>query len=198
MIYLIVKTNELIKQDLDLISRLMSAVEIKEYEIINIKFNRLKDKNSLHICFGHDAKLFVAGKYNVSLEKVIEINDLKALYDTPENTTSRLNTYNILRELNTHIETINNKQEILAKNILPEYKPEDLKLLKQDLINKNISSFISLDNQGNKIRINLDNTKQEKDCINISIDELLALKLINEVFHIDNQIEIVKKEKVNE
>jgi len=196
MIYLVVKTDQVSELDKQLINRLMTAVDITEYEIINIRFFRLKDKNSFHICLGDEVykstKLFVE-----KLDKLIRVSSLSDLYDLPQNEKSRAETYHQLKNLNKYINIINNNNQI-NPNILTSINSINLNTLKQELINNNITGFTALDNQGKKVRVHLNKQDLVNEDINISIEELITLKLIQEVFDINNPIIVNKGEKNNE
>lgn len=193
MIYIVTKVDDISEFDEALISRLMLAVEIDKYEIINIKFFRLKDKNSFHICLGEAAyqatKLFVE-----KLDKLIKVSDLNKLYDTEANEKSRAETYHLLKNLNQHIKLISINTSVNPV-ILTNISSINLNNLKQELINNNISGFTVLDSMGKKIRIHLNQSDLIKEDINISIEELVTLKLIHEVFNTDSSIIINKGEK---
>ncbi len=192
MIYIVVKKDkELSESDSQLLNRLMGALDIKEYKVINIKFFRLEDKNSFHICMGesayHAAKQFVSQQ-----DKLVKVSDVEQLYDLPRNNKSREETYNTLKNLNFFIKLDN---KFNPNTILSSLNSTNLINLKDELLSNNITGFTALDIQGKKIRIHLDKKDISEEDINISIEELITLKLISEVFNINNSIVINKKEK---
>jgi hypothetical protein len=192
MIYLVCKVDNLTEQNKQLLERLMKLVDITKYELINIKFYRLKEKDKFHICLGEAAyqstKQFVG-----NLDKLVKISDVHELIDITRNQKSREDSYNTLKNLNQFIKLRSNYQ--VNPNILENISSLSFIDIKQDLINQNITGFTALDFKGNKVRIIVSEQDTVKEDINISIEELINLKLIHEVFETTSPIIVTKEKK---
>lgn len=200
MVYVVIKKDlAIIQADEQLIARLMDAVEIPEYKIINLKHYRLIDKNGFHICLGIDAyngaNVFVTDK-----SKLIKVSEIEQLHPLPKNSDHRAKTYYDLKELSQYIKLLSNKdkntkQEINPSQVLTNLNALELNYLKEELLDNKITGFTALNTDGKKVRIHIDQADTVREDINITFQELIAAKLISELLNNNNPIIISKKEK---
>jgi hypothetical protein len=190
----VIKLDNVTEADTALITRLMEAVEITDYKLINIKYYRLSSNNSFCICMGKAA--LAASKALYSKEKIIEIPELKALYDIPINSKDRATAYHLLKDLHKYIDIQSTLlSERLSEKQLPNLDSKSLLKIKEDLLIEGVLGFSAINQDGKVIRIRIDESDNVTEDINIHISELIALKLVHEVFQIKEPVIINRKEK---
>ncbi len=175
MIQALVKQDLLSDSDKELIKNILNYIEITEYQIVNLKFNR-PDNNLFTISFGNfESKILK--------EKLIILPEIKYLYDKPLNQKYRLEASEKLLEFKEWINYSSKQEYKLETKNLPEIPIQSLLNLRNELIKENKTNIITLDKNGKKINITLE--KDLKDKTSIMFSELIALQIAKNVFGLD-------------
>ncbi|HUU86424.1 MAG TPA: hypothetical protein VMX17_01555 [Candidatus Glassbacteria bacterium] len=181
MFYVVLKQNNISKEESDLIKNILSICDISEYKIINLTFYKLKNNlnpEDLLFCFGENATNFTKTISDGS--KIISLPNLSDLKTDPVNTDTRKETYKKLIDLKDFLNFKN-------KNI-SDINLADIPLTIQELLTIKLklkSNLICLDNQGNRISINIDNKNKRSDVdYNIDIETILAAKFATEILNL--------------
>ncbi len=171
-IIVLVKQEKLEEDDKQLIRSVLDVANIKDYEVVNLKYYRIpQDKDIKFITFGPVGDIPVE-------KKICALPHVNQLFYGPngENEQYRERAYTLLKALASQQEVAKIVEPINAVD-LPDFTEEQLLSLEKALSSKGIKAFTGLNKQGKSIRIRLDATDTEEADIVINLHELLAIKL---------------------
>src|SRR5579863_109163 len=194
-IAVIIKQDNVSNEDIALIKRLMTAVNLEDYNLLNIKYYRIETDYSFYICLGADAAraaTMVDGKQ----DKILKIPALQYLHDKQGNETFRAAAYHTLKDLHKFIYLKDKiSSDKLSNKQLPDLDIKQLTNIQKDLLSEGVLGFSAINQEGKTVRIRVDESDNTTADINIHISELIALKMIGEIFHVQQPIIIHRKEK---
>lgn len=194
-ISVVVKVDDLSQLHKDLIDRIMNAVELPDYTVTNIKYYRLDKATQVCVAFGNQAASAI--KLQIEPSKLIELPPLDQLFNKPENERTRAKAYHSLKDLSHYVKlvTVQTSSQTLSPDQLPPFTAAELISIKKDLIDKNISGFSAINQEGRTVRIKVDDSDNGDEDINIHISELITLRMAIEIFNLKEISIIVKESK---
>lgn len=174
MIAVIVRVHTLTEQDEELIRKLLALADITEYEVTNIQYYRCPSNVKLYIAFGKSAA-FTPSLYSHVYE-IIELPELEQLHKSEENIEYRNKATKILQGSKELV-------QLLSSEVVPEI-PTQAFLLKvhKFLTDRGSTGITGIDKNGKTVRITISNKDEGKADIIIRFEELLALRLAQDLF----------------
>lgn len=194
-IAVIIKQDNVDQEDIKLINRIMSSVDLPSYVLVNIKYYRIESRFTFFICLGPDASR-AAAMAGGKQDKIVKIPPLQQLHNKIGNEVYRATAYHLLKDLHKFIGL---KDKISSDKLsdiqLPDLNEKQLLKIKDDLLSEGVLGFSAINQEGKTVRIRVDESDNTVADINIHISELIALKMIGDVFKIKEPIIIHRSNK---
>jgi len=179
-VHVLIKVDTFSTELQELVKNILKIIDIEKYELTNVKYYRpstIGNKDELIIIFDEDIQF--------QGNQVLRLPALELLVNKPQNSKYR-------EETATKLTALKDFYSISCHN-LPNITIQELQLIKQELIKRDIKAFTVTLADGGLMRIIFSGSTEVNRVENILInfDELIAMKMIQDVFAV-SKIEIEK------
>lgn len=168
--------SSLSQDEKDLVGRMMNVIGPKNWDITNILNYEVPNNTSgkdIYLCFGKRAVRSIVKDY-----EILEFPEIRNLLPLPENNDTRQEVFAKLKALQTHLAEV----ELIQHKELPKLSSNDLiQIYKKSTADKPGITLIC--NNGKSLRVSFTDEDKVKENINITFQELLAIKLGMEIFN---------------
>lgn len=184
MIHVIVHQFVVLKEDSQLIERMMKCAQVDEYIVTNVRNYPVPIVDGIYLSFGNKAAFAI--EMAVPDATIVKLPELGKLFDKLENKSTRAEAMKQLDALRSTVE-LDKVPPSLDKKWLPRTSIEMLVTLldvkKQEWPTPTGVTLIA--RNGKIIRVVINQSDKSDVLIKISIEELIAIKLACEVFDIE-------------